>query len=102
MEDFHRYFLKLRLFDREITHPAICYTTFDAQAALSQEQGILLLAENPLCDAPSYAVEMCLARAERCILPGQPVLREGVLTGQVQLLWCCTDLLQVFFSFCWL
>lgn len=68
--------------DKEITHSAICYTTsFNAQAALSWEQGILLLATNPLSDAPSYSAEMCSARAERHSPPGQPLPREAVLTG---------------------
>lgn len=71
-----------------MTHPAIYYTTpFNTQGALSQEQGILLLATNPLCDASSHAAEMCLARAERYSPPGQPLLREAVLTEQVQLVW---------------
>jgi len=45
--------------DKEITHPAIYLTTsFNSQAALSQEHGVLLLASNPPCDAPSYTAEM--------------------------------------------
>lgn len=66
--------------DKEITHPAVyCPTSFNAQAALSQEQGILLLATNPLCDVPSYTAEMYLARAERHSPLSQPLPRAVVL-----------------------
>lgn len=51
-----------------------------------------LLATNLLCDAPSYAADMCLARAERHSPPGQPLLREAVLTEQGQLAWLSSAL----------
>lgn len=67
--------------DKEITHPAVYYpTSFSARAALSQEQGVLLLATNPLCDAPFYTAEMCLARAESHSPLGYPLLRAVILT----------------------
>lgn len=76
--------------DKETAHPAIYSTSFNAQASLSLEQGILLLATNPVSEAPSCTAEMCLARAENS--PAQPLLREAILTVWAHLVWLSSAL----------
>lgn len=93
MEDFHTYFLILRLLPWQIAHPAVYYTTsLNTQPALSQEQGILLLATDLLRDARSYTAEMCLARAEGHSPAEQPEPGDAFLTEQVQLVWLSSAL----------